>query len=70
MTDDYRCCTRPEGHHGPCEWICSGCDGTGRCGECNGTGGLDDVVHCEVCDGTGSCLDGCDYGIQRSDVYA
>lgn len=69
MTEDYRCCTRIPTHDGPCEWICGPCAGTGRCPECDGDGGWDDVDHCEWCDGTGRCLDGCDYGIKRDDAY-
>lgn len=68
MTVDHRCCTRTPGHDGPCEWICGPCAGTGRCPECDGDGGVDDVDHCEWCGGTGRCLDGCDYGIKRDDL--
>jgi hypothetical protein len=53
---DYRCCARPDGHDGPCEWICSDCNGTGRCPTCDsGDCVCDDVVQCEWCDGNHAC---------------
>ena len=59
--DDYACCMldEGEGHEGPCQWLCSWCDGSGRCPDC---GGGDDLG-CDECDGTGSCLHGCDAGV-------
>jgi hypothetical protein len=43
------CCTRKEGHEGPCEWLCSDCNGASRCLDCDGHG-------CGECDDTGDCL--------------
>ena len=34
---------------------CSRCMGSGRCIECDGTGGLTDGVKCKVCNGRGRC---------------
>jgi hypothetical protein len=56
---DWGCCALDDGHDGVCAWRCSGCGGTGRCPECWGTGGDDDVVLCERCEGGGGCHDGC-----------
>lgn len=57
--NDHDCCVRPGGHSGPFEWICSGCDGTGRCAECGGAA-------CSACAETGRCGDGCDLGTYRA----
>jgi hypothetical protein len=61
--EDWGCCAldTPDGagHEGPCGWKCTWCAGTGRCLDCDGTGGDDDVVRCHPCDGTGACIHGC-----------
>lgn len=60
--EEYGCCALDKdgtGHDGACAWKCSGCTGTGRCLDCDGTGGPDDVVRCDPCDGTGACQYGC-----------
>jgi len=63
LVEDYGCCALDTaagaGHEGPCGWKCTWCGGTGRCLDCDGTGGDDDVVRCHPCDGTGSCIHGC-----------
>jgi hypothetical protein len=38
----------------PCAWLCSHCQGSGRCPACGGTGGYDDVQRCTECD-AGHC---------------
>jgi hypothetical protein len=59
--DDWGCCALDDGHDGRCAWLCSGCQG-GRCPECHGTGGPDDVVRCDWCEGSAACPEGCSEG--------
>jgi hypothetical protein len=64
----FGCCAldddRGTGHEGPCEAICSTCEGVGECPECDGEG--DD---CPECDGGGSCPAGCYEGRMIDEVY-
>jgi hypothetical protein len=58
--DDYRCCALDEGHDGCCAWLCSSCNGTGRCPECDG-GAMSDGIgtYCWLCDESYACPEGC-----------
>lgn len=66
----YGCCAlddeRGSGHDGPCEWVCSTCNGSGRCPECNGVI-EDDLDWCELCENNG-CPGGCYEGRVQEDV--
>jgi hypothetical protein len=55
------CCSLVDGHDGPCAYLCSHCQGSGRCSYCRGTGGYDDVQRCTECD-AGHCPY-CDEGL-------
>ncbi|HEX7993606.1 MAG TPA: hypothetical protein VF506_06755 [Streptosporangiaceae bacterium] len=62
--EEYRCCAL-DGHDGPCAYLCSHCGGKGRCPDCKGTGGYDDVQRCSECD-AGHCPY-CDEGLVTED---
>jgi hypothetical protein len=47
-------CALEAQHDGPCAYLCSYCQGSGRCPACGGTGGYDDVQRCTECD-AGHC---------------
>lgn len=42
-----------------CVWLCSDCNGSGRCLVCETECYCDDVVQCEWCDGSHDCPSGC-----------
>lgn len=54
-SDDYDCCAKEPDHDGWCRWVCSECDGTGKCPECADGCHCDDVIQCELCDGLDAC---------------
>lgn len=64
---DYACCALDFDHDGPCRWICSTCNGSGRCDFCETDCHCDDVVQCEWCDGNHACPE-CEYGWQPESI--
>lgn len=58
--DEYYCCALRPDHEGWCAWVCSTCNGTGRCPACDG-GAMSDGIgtYCEFCDESYACPDGC-----------
>lgn len=59
--DEDRCCNLPPDHDELwCAWVCSTCNGTGRCPACDG-GAMSDGIGtcCELCDESHACPDGC-----------
>lgn len=59
VEQDYRCCAVQHADDEPCRVRCTACRGTGKCPDCDGSGGADDVDQCLWCEGSGTCIQGC-----------